>query len=1316
MTKKVHLTAHLPHRLSILLTLVCCVLLVAGCSTKVGSQDNSSASGGAGPQAVVTPIGHKATQSNGTATITVRSGADVLLSGKDTVTGAAALTSFAWSQNSADTPQVELIYRTANTVSFTAPTVGQATALNFSLAVTDAHNNSSTAKVIVNVQPASDPGQFLTTPVTNPSPRTFQVAIVPQQDLTLSADTPLCVSLQKTINYMERGTGTTSTPAQPLQLAPTQVEVKWLQAATPVSVQHIMTSQAKNAADATDSAIASYTNPRATFDVPLFNDEDLFVRFNQPQGSNRPPAVEPAAVAAARIAQQLVPADVDSASLSLSITAVPGTCANPTPHALNDVNVVLAIVGATDKALLAATAAAPAINLAADQLHNTLQGSFAYRFAETADTAKTYYQNIDPIGTATSREDQSLNKWLDANCFNSNAKNYGADAHAVYTNNFDLGFGRDMYFVTCTQSNLSPGRAVGDSASVVINYPSLESAVLKQNVIVAVAMAHNAYSASGPAAQRFTKFFAFAPDDRNGNLYLIRSVNFDRRGQRYIPGACTVCHGGTVKAETVTTGAPATGNTPAITAGDLSAGFMPWDESALLFSDTDPAYTGALVPKAGYTEKEQAASIYALNQHAYATYLTSDPNNTRFAAPMALIQKWYGGLSGAAPAPGTSPSAIQFQHQTFSDSDFPTAQAKDSNGNGIPGTSWDEENKANGDDLYHKVFAHECRACHAQLDSTVDSTGAARFTTYGDFKSLFAAASGTPPNGNKSIETLAMKLAEMPLARLTTDRFWVDYNGGTSAATTLALHGANVLGVSGLVSNGQAIAPGAPLVNTFVGTAQLSNGLVTPIDRMQQVRADASSSFFVGNFGWTLCLIPAPPPGGPALPVSSGPCNPFATLLDATGSTPAFGTSAAGIYKLTLAATGSQGQTGPSPTYEFDVPRTDPLAPTCNVQITVGSPTTLKLDDSRCTGGLRAGDGTNTLSINSTPYPSGDVCIAGSGSAFNGGSGVCPTSQSQFAFSFYLPSGSQPGTVAYQLCDSADANDCASGAIHVTPVTQPTANAATYGVNLPLATFNATPAQNGSRAPLTLSGGGLVTIKVDALAPSNPCTLTGIGSNSDANSLAQFFTLTPCNDHFTPTFSSNLTLSGTPPFLLGGADTVSASLSASAQVPICSYKGTTACLAAASPPSPSFAGTYSVNDTDNGLASSQAPISLYVVETQSFSDAAITQGRIYDYLANGGCAGCHASGNPAWNLNQGTPSTAPSLTLSDLESSACNANAVIDHGTGSTCINTSSPTSSALYINACTGNHNGGNNQLTTNHDQWCANLLQWLNEGAQLN
>ena len=160
---------------------------------------------------------------------------------------------------------------------------------------------------------------------------------------------------------------------------------------------------------------------------------------------------------------------------------------------------------------------------------------------ETHQTTAAYYDAIDPLRAKT-----TLARWLDANCFDSTAANFGVtptsltSAHATYTNNYDLGLGRDMYFTICTAASpaVVNGLAkIGDMASVVINYVGLEAAASKLNPIIAVAME---YSAATDAAttgaarsqRRFPKFYAFAPDDRDGSFKRVMTVNFDHRGEK----------------------------------------------------------------------------------------------------------------------------------------------------------------------------------------------------------------------------------------------------------------------------------------------------------------------------------------------------------------------------------------------------------------------------------------------------------------------------------------------------------------------------------------------------------------------------------------------------------------------------------------------------------------------------------------------------------------------------------------------------------------------------------------------------------------
>jgi len=1337
-----------------LMALVACASIIGGCSSKIGSHESAAA--GSGPQAVITPIGHKATQSNGTTTLTVRSGADVVLSAKDTVNGSAALTSFAWTQNSSDTPQVNLIYRTSNTVSFTAPTVAQATPINLVLTVKDAHGNNSTAKATVNVQPVGDAGQFFTTPVTNPTPRTFQVAIVPQQDLNLSADTSLCISVSKTINYLQRGTGTASTAAQPFPLPATRLEVKWLQAVTPVSVQHVLTGMTTpDQKLATNAAIASFTNPRVTFDVPIFNDEDLFVRFNQPQGANRPPALEPTDAAAARVAQQLIPADVDSASLSLSLTAVPGTCDNPQPQALNNIPLVMAIIDSDDNSLLSSDPApSPAIpTLKADDLHSLLQGVNHYAFAETTDTAKSYYHNIDPIGDAA-RADQSLNKWLDANCFNSKAPNYGADTHAVYTNNFDLGFGRDMYFVTCTQANLSAGRNVGDSASVVVNYPSLESAVLKQNLILAVAMSHNAYAASGTAAQRFTKFFAFAPDDRDGNLYLVRSVNFDRRGQRYLPGACTMCHGGTLTQQTVVDGQPASAGASAITAGDVDAAFMPWDEGALLFSDNDPAYTGSLVPKAGYTQSEQAASIYALNQHAYATYLSADPHNTRFDASKALIRKWYGDLPGGDPQPGTLYSDIHFQKQTFDDSGFPDTQAKDAGGAFIAGSGWNEENQTYSDDLYHKVFSHQCRACHAQMNDTTDPKGTFRFNSYGDFKALLQ--SGTPDIAN--IPNLLYHNGSMPLAALTDERFWVNYDGGDSPATLLARHAATLAATDNTIdgsiydaSSKQAQPPGAPaplvsLNSTIARTLTASGGsVVAPRSTLsnpgQFVRIDATQSLFVNSYQWTLCLQSS------QIQNYSGPlCPTPLSLVGSHTAIPAFETSSPGTYALSLAATDASGKVTPSAyTASIVVNKTPPSFANCALQPHTPITSLIYPISLSCAS---AGDGANQLLL--APDNSGSAGTFAVTLDNTHNSTACATSTLQQSVpanptgltacdgaSYAGWSSPKTGTVYFQFDPTATSaqtmwaqltdgdGDSASYKFSVGLDSTGTAANAQYPVNLPASiTLSADGANsqlnasacNGTSKPLSCSYTILPTTAHFDLTVQQNGSAQGVLTARDSGGQAW-----PNNVISGATLGGSDTLVYQPSVGYLTCDSAGNLIPAGNLLDNVRTNGTTpvvpstACTAA---DGERF--TYQITLGTQTFENPPTAISMQVKATQSFVST------VHPNLGSQGCGSSSCHGTPggvpgtAWHYVTDIPTT-----YGNIVSTSCHgptSSTGVLNGTQFNCVIAGQPDKSLLYTNMCNNsavsgavidsNHGINFPRLVTSHAA-CTSLYQWILEGA---
>src|SRR5689334_22868805 len=128
------------------------VLLISGCSkwSDVGNESVTI------PQAMASTLGQPYTRdSSGNITTTVRAGADVVLSAKDSRKSADdtgyPLLSFKWEQLATDTAKVQMIERTTNTVSFTAPEVTQDTTLHFTLTVTNAKGttSSATAQVLV---------------------------------------------------------------------------------------------------------------------------------------------------------------------------------------------------------------------------------------------------------------------------------------------------------------------------------------------------------------------------------------------------------------------------------------------------------------------------------------------------------------------------------------------------------------------------------------------------------------------------------------------------------------------------------------------------------------------------------------------------------------------------------------------------------------------------------------------------------------------------------------------------------------------------------------------------------------------------------------------------------------------------------------------------------------------------------------------------------------------------------------------------------------------------------------------------------------
>jgi len=1318
---------------------------LAACS---GSGSGGSSQGATVPTAIATPVGYQGTGTNPVA-ITVRSGADVALTAADSVDGNIGISGFVWTQTDTAPPAVNLIYRSASTVSFTAPSVASPTTLNFEVIVSN-NIGSSTATVQVLVQPASDPNQFLSLPGT---PRHFRVALSlttaansPGDQIPLSADAPVCVAVSSNITYLTRAVTSNSFP-----LAGQQVDTKWLASAGAVAGFPGATATATTYMSA---AYLNFRSPIVSFDLPVLADDLIFAAFNQPNAST------------ATQANELVLSDIDKAYVPMVVSATPGSCdGSVSGAALSGLQLMLqledqsgnpvgpAVTGPAGGAVTANSSVLPQPNPLTpdgsteltpdDFLRVTQASSAANASVETRESAAAYYNAINPT---TQPQKTTLGLWLAANCFDANSPIYGAGesgynvVHATYTNNFDLGFGRDMYFATC-----SSGPNAGNMASVVINYPSLDAAANRVGAFLAVAMEYAPQAGSpGPCFTNaadptsnngtcFTKFYAFAPDDRTGIFQRVMSVDFDRRGQKYLPGACTVCHGGSPNYIPGTNAGAAYPSGPLRGAGDIEAAFIPWDLSALIFSDTDPAFAcavSAIAPNCGsinaslYSKASQAPNIQALNGLAWRTYdiysqtglkdtvAGAQPPLLRFATPVALLTKWYGGDPSAAA-------------HSFDDSATPAGWTV---AQGAP-------------DVYHQVFAHYCRSCHTQIDLPFLQFSAG-------FNKGVAMQPGAAPtaalNTLTSLQQIIFANGQMPLSRLTADRFWVEFEPGlysaqSSAAETLATY---INGISGAVpvatnASGGPLPPGQPIlmpllssnpqpqavanptsVNTPLLTSTQSN---TPISltRFQGALLDAlSQSLFVGSYQWSLCSMGAPAspadpcPGNESLGLIGTPVVPAGASSGAPqtgGSLPSFPTTAVGTYYLTLTAANSiLGQPPVSFTYQFNVPQSDPVLGNCPTYSADYSGANAKFDLAACYASLGdapyslllSADGTNYLSPVSTSAWGAVVLPATVPAAIDpktGLSDAVPMVQFNFA-----PNGTgNPAPFYFELCDVN--NVCQPQNVNVAVLTGLTAlpdsqilgywNAGNGvftiptndGINPSLSLQSLSPSYINSDAPLaTLSltqPSDLGTLSSYSIMGSAIAVATGLSS----------LTYAPCGYFVTEDINGVDTTSTIP------AGRVNSSMAPCANP---SSGGVTFGYTLSD-------GTPSQTMTATGTINVRALTSF---QTNPDNQAAANSNAIYSILSQPGtqntphlsCSVCHAA-PIAWAYSASQNTTYDSIINGrDL------VNPMLP------LVVPGDPVNSPFYSAACLGTFAPGMPQIFAQTDIQCQTIYQWILEGAQ--
>jgi len=841
---------------------------------------------------------------------TFREGSEVLLSGKASEDYDGPLLYWTWSQTAG--PPVVLVERNKTNVSFTAPDVSASTTLTFRLRVQDSYGDTADDSVSVTVVPAQDPDRFLALDAkgANELGRFKVIAALANGATTGATPAPLTLSAVAYLIYPPRTapnascaldltTVTSSLPAQTgggcliavlKNLTPATVAggsaglaAQWPPNVSPVSLAATPTVQ---------QLAPMWWNPQFDFTVPRLDVADFNQQFVTSGQRDR--------------MLDLFNAHRTRVVLALTLTA-------PTNQQAATLLVSSFNADGTRTMIGKANAGGGLPTTAFIDLQD-LSASIGGR--EAALTGEVYYRTVDAGNTRS-----TLNAWLQQAGFASDANGTlladakagnGQFAHAVYVNNYDLGFGRDMYTRTDQYGNVF---------AFVGNYGTLEGAIRKVDSIATVVMEYSPLGAASDATPKFVKFFTYV-EDRGGDSRRVSSMNFDGRGEISTPGNCVICHGGAKppgiedlvfdpvcadRSSAMCYAWPVL-NRPAsnpdsrvVTSGNLGATFLPWDLDSLLFADNDPAITQAPVTSDGplgtqlrnefgdFSRSAQAAQLKKLNQAAYRTYCdpVAQPTCTT-ATTRRLMEHWYGGadqsgnlignFSAATAPPGWRNGEAVL---TPDPNDPPTATVN---------------NPTTAEDLYRTVYGPHCRMCHTSI---IDPT--LRFTDY----QRFIAA-------KDKIQTLVYANGVMPAARLTMDRFWVPFGGGQSAGAALAAHLA-------------ALNPGgAPLVAPGAASAVI-NGFAAAPNRNTPVRVDGSASLFANAYQWTL----------------TAPAGSTAVLVGNATAAPAFRVDRPGVY--TVALTVNPGTTNAASTQQSQtVANRSPTGVNDQFQLTLATGTTLQ--------------------------------------------------------------------------------------------------------------------------------------------------------------------------------------------------------------------------------------------------------------------------------------------------------------------------------------------------------------------------------------
>jgi len=256
----------------------------------------------------------------------------------------------------------------------------------------------------------------------------------------------------------------------------------------------------------------------------------------------------------------------------------------------------------------------------AGAISNTMPGFdrfLAYKGTDTALSACMYYRAIGAVSGCDTQGGMenpiTFDDWKKRHLFGT-GKN--PEPAATYVNERDLNLVRRMFATKVSDTQVAfyvcnnPGPEGRTQAEVneVINF-----GLASERRVACVAMEWSSAPGVDGGNTPFTKFLTFGPDGS-----LIPSVNLDGRGEKYMPGACIACHGGSKIGGRF----PERGNPSPL----LGSRFLGFDTGNFLFS------TGA-----GLTEVDQSKALRDLNKLVQHT----EGGSGSSTATANLINGWY---------------------------------------------------------------------------------------------------------------------------------------------------------------------------------------------------------------------------------------------------------------------------------------------------------------------------------------------------------------------------------------------------------------------------------------------------------------------------------------------------------------------------------------------------------------------------------------------------------------------------------------------------------------------------------------------------